>query len=41
MGGLDFSGLPYAVALYGVTDLAGLLHRLQVIKHHNRPKRET
>lgn len=41
MGGLDFAGLPYAVALHGVTDLAGLLHRLQVIKHHNRSKRDT
>ncbi len=41
MGGLHFDGLPYAVALYGVRNVSGLLHRLQVIKNHNRPKRET
>lgn len=34
-GALDFDGLPYAMALYGVTeDLHLLLHRLNVIKMH-------
>lgn len=37
MGGLDWSGLPLAVALLGITDVEGLLHRLQVIKQHRPP----
>jgi len=38
MGGLDWSGMPLAVALYGITDVEGLLHRLQVIKAHKPPQ---
>jgi hypothetical protein len=37
-GGIDWAGLPYAVALHGVTDLAGLITRLQVIKLHKPPE---
>lgn len=37
MGGLDWAGLPLAVALLGITDVEGLLHRLQVIKQHRPP----
>lgn len=37
MGGLDWAGLPLAVALFGITDVDGLLHRLQVIKQHRAP----
>lgn len=37
MGGLDWAGLPLAVALLGITDVEGLLHRLQVIKQHKPP----
>lgn len=37
-GGLDWAGLPYAVALHGVSDVAGLLHRLTVIKLHRPPQ---
>lgn len=36
VGGIAWAGLPYAVALHGITDLAGLLHRLQAIKLHRR-----
>lgn len=38
MGGLDWAGLPLAVAHFGIADVDGLLHRLQVIKSHNPPK---
>jgi hypothetical protein len=31
-GGLDWSGLPYALALFGVREVEPLLHRLIVIK---------
>lgn len=37
MGGLDWAGLPLAVALFGINDVDGLLHRLQVIKAHRPP----
>ena len=37
MGGIDWSGLPYVVAALGVDDVAGLLHRLLVIKLHRPP----
>lgn len=37
MGGLDWAGLPLAVALFGIRDVEGLLHRLQVIKQHRPP----
>lgn len=38
MGGLDWSGLPFLCALYSITDVEGLVHRLQVIKLHRPPK---
>ena len=41
MGGIDWSGLPYAAALFGVTDMAGLMHRLKVIKLHRPPDNST
>lgn len=34
MGGLDWSGLPYAAAWLGVQDVDGLMHRLMIIKCH-------
>lgn len=37
-GGIGWAGLPYACALHNVTDLPGLLHRLQTIKLHKPPK---
>jgi hypothetical protein len=39
MGGVDWAGLPYACAFFGVRDVEGLMHRLYVIKTHD-PKRE-
>lgn len=39
MGGIDWAGLPLAVELFGIADVDVLLHRLQVIKAHNPPKR--
>ena len=38
-GGIDWPGLPLAVALFGVRDIEALIHRLLVIKTH-RPDRE-
>lgn len=37
MGGLNWSGLELHVALFGISDVEGLVHRLHVIKGH-RPK---
>lgn len=37
MGGIDWAGLPLAVEWLGVTDVDGLIHRLQVIKAHKPP----
>ncbi len=37
-GGLDWSGLPLACALYGVSDVETLLHRLNIIRAHRPPK---
>ena len=37
MGGLDWAGLPLAVGMFGIADVDGLLHRLQVIKGHKPP----
>ena len=37
-GGLDWSGLPLACALYGVSDVEPLLHRLNIIRAHRPPK---
>lgn len=34
MGGLDWAGLPLVASWLGVTDLDGLLARLEVIKLH-------
>lgn len=33
---LDWSGLGLAAALFGITDIEGLIRRLMVIKHFNR-----
>nr|WP_297526944.1 hypothetical protein [uncultured Roseateles sp.] len=38
MGGLDWSGLPLIVAHVGVTDLQGLLDRVEVILQHRPPE---
>jgi hypothetical protein len=40
MGGLDWAGLPLAVARYGVRDVAGLIDRLLIIKGHRAPREE-
>lgn len=37
-GGVDWAGLPYAVALFGVTDVEGLMHGLMTIKTHKPPQ---
>lgn len=38
-GGLDWAGLPYALALFGVREVEPLLHRLSVIKAW-KPRKE-
>lgn len=38
MGGLDWAGLPAVLAYLGITDVDGLIHRLQVIKLHKPPE---
>lgn len=37
MGGIDWAGLPVAVAYLGVDDVEGLIDRLMVIKQHKPP----
>ncbi|MDY0748502.1 hypothetical protein SNE35_28640 [Paucibacter sp. R3-3] len=37
-GSIDWSGLPLAVAIYGVVDIEGLVMRLQLIKSHKPPE---
>jgi hypothetical protein len=37
-GGLDFAGLPYAVALFGVQNIESLLLNLTTIKNFKPPK---
>lgn len=39
MGGLDWSGLPLACAMYGVRDIEMTIRRLLVIKLH-QPKKD-
>jgi hypothetical protein len=34
MGGLDWAGFPIVVAHLGITDVEGLLDRLEEIVHH-------
>ncbi len=41
MGGLDWSGLPLWCGALGVTDVEGLLCRLEVIRGHEPPKDPT
>lgn len=36
-GGLDWSGLPVFIEMFGVDDVAGLLQRLLVIKSYRKP----
>lgn len=38
MGGIDWTGLPLFVELYGVHDVEALIERLMVIKQHRPPK---
>jgi hypothetical protein len=38
MGGLDWSGLEPLIALFGISDVEGLMHRLIVIKTHTPPE---
>lgn len=38
MGGIDWSGLPVVVELYGITDIEMFMHRLTVIKLHRPVK---
>ena len=40
MGGLDWGGLEYMVAMFGVEDVEGLVQRLIIIKGH-RPQEAT
>lgn len=37
MGGIDFNGLPLAVALLGIEDIEAFIDRLMVIKTHKPP----
>jgi hypothetical protein len=37
-GGIDWSALPIAVAMFGIEDQAALVQRLLVIKTHSPPK---
>jgi hypothetical protein len=36
-GGLDWAGLPVMCDWLGINDMAGLLHRLLLIKSYRRP----
>lgn len=38
-GGIDWAGLDTVVALLGITDVEGLLHRLKTIKQYRPPER--
>jgi hypothetical protein len=38
MGGLDWSGLPLAAAMFDVGDMEDLITRVLVIKGHSPPK---
>ncbi len=38
MGGVDWQALPLAMAWLGITDAAGLIARLLVIKAHRPPE---
>lgn len=38
MGGIDWQALPLAMAWLGITDAAGLISRLLVIKAHRPPE---
>ncbi|HEY1395972.1 hypothetical protein [Roseateles sp.] len=38
MGALDWSGLPLVVQHFGITDVEGLLDRLEVIRQHKPSK---
>jgi hypothetical protein len=40
MGGIDWNGLPLAVACFGVDDLEALIDDLTVIKNHTKPDDE-
>lgn len=37
-GGLDWAGLPLAVAHYGITNLPAVIDRLVVVKTHRPPE---
>lgn len=37
-GGIDWAGLPYACAHFGVQDVQGLMDRLMVIKAWRKPE---
>lgn len=39
MGGVDWSGLPLWSGYYGVRNVAGLIHRLEVLHLHLRSKK--
>jgi hypothetical protein len=41
MGGIDWQALPLAMAWLGITDAAGLIARLLVIKGHRPPEGAT
>ena len=41
MGGLNWSGLEPLIALFGISDVEGLMQRLIVIKCHTPPKDPT
>ena len=38
MGGIDWSGLPLAVEMLGVSEVEALVHRLVIIKSHKPEK---
>jgi len=38
MGGVDWTGLPLACAVFGVRDVEALIHRMLVIKMHRTEK---
>jgi len=38
MGGIDWSGLPLVAGWFGVVDMEGLMHRINIIKLHRAAK---
>jgi hypothetical protein len=40
LGGLEWAGIPYAIAVLDVDDVEGLLHRMTAIREHLRGRND-